>query len=112
VIFAEAEAEEVADGGFDTGALLVVPIDAQDDALQVIGFVVGDGEPDVRNFAGAGGVEHGLGGAGSDAAKVGVGAGGIGAGSAVQHVGLLEGEIRLPAGRLRVSQKGEGAQRE
>ena len=110
VIFAEAEAEEIADGGFDAGVLLAVPVDAEDDALEVIGLAVSDGEPDVRDLTGTICVEHGFCGAGVDVAEVGVGALGVGAGRAMEDVGLLHGEVRLPAGRLRVCTKGECAQ--
>ena len=35
VIFAEAKAEKIADGGLHAGSLFAVPIDAQHDALEV-----------------------------------------------------------------------------
>ena len=56
-VLAEVEAEEVADGDFDAGFGVAVPVDADDDFFEVIGTGGGDGEPDVGDDAGAGGVE-------------------------------------------------------
>src|SRR3954452_11112697 len=107
VIFAQAEAEEVADGRFDTGAGLAIPVDTQDDPLQMVGLAVGDSEPDVGDLAGAIGVQHRLCGAGSDAPGVCVCACWIGTRCAVQDVSLLDREVRLPVGSLRMSTKGQ-----
>ena len=93
VIGAETEAEEVAEGSFYTGRSLVVPVDSEDVALEVIGLWTGDGEPDVGDHAGAVDVEDGEGGAGSELAIVGVGTGGLAAGGALESVGLLLGDV-------------------
>src|SRR5262249_41183729 len=52
-VLAQVQAEEVAERGFDARMLLVVPPGAQRQLLQVILALSGDGEPDMRNHAGA-----------------------------------------------------------
>ena len=53
VIFAETLTEEIADGSFDAGRLLAVPVHAQHDGLQMIWIAAGNGAPEVRDLAGA-----------------------------------------------------------
>jgi hypothetical protein len=61
VVFAEAEAEEIADGNFDRRCGLAIPPSAQHEVLQMhrIGRV--DGEPEVRDDPCTGDVEQGSG---------------------------------------------------
>ncbi len=96
VIFAQTQPEKVAHRGFHAGGRFIVPIDAHDDALEMIRLAGGDGEPDMGDGAGPVRVQHRQGGAGCDGTGIGVGAGGIAAGGAMGNIGLLPGEVRLP----------------
>jgi hypothetical protein len=107
VIGAKAQPEKVADRRLDAGCRLAVPIDAQDNALQVIRLIVGDGEPDMGNAARPVGVQHRFRHARLDPAPVGVAAGRIGTGGAVQHIGLLARDVGLPAQILRANLGGD-----
>src|SRR5580765_4528283 len=59
-ILTKAEAEEVADGCFHTGRWLAVPINAENEALKMIGFGRSNREPDMRYDARPINVENGL----------------------------------------------------
>ncbi len=59
VVVAEAKAEKIAERGFDAWCRLVVPVHAEDDALEMIRFLTQEREPDVGQLAGSIGVEYG-----------------------------------------------------
>jgi len=86
VIVAEAKPEEITDGRLDARIALAVPVGPQDERLQMPWILARDGEPDVRDDAGAGFVENGQRLAGSDLARVGVGSGTVVAGGALLDI--------------------------
>src|SRR2546430_1517772 len=72
-VVAQAKTEEIANGSFDAGRGLTVPVHAQNELLQVIGVVTSDGEPDMTDKARARFVQYGKRIARCDSAKVSIG---------------------------------------
>src|ERR1700689_3997628 len=58
VVVAEPQAEEIPDRSFHTRCLLAVPVDAQHDPYEMVGFRAVDGKPQVRDQAGTVGIEQ------------------------------------------------------
>src|SRR5258708_18294158 len=92
-IVAGAEAEEISDRSFDARRGLAVPIHSQHDFLQVLLFPVGNGEPDVRNLAGAGFVENRDGVTRGNRAGIGITAAAFVTGRAAQAIVAQFGQI-------------------
>ena len=53
MVFAEAEAKKITQRSFDTRSCFVVPVDSQHKFLEVVGLGTRNGDPDVRQHAGA-----------------------------------------------------------
>jgi hypothetical protein len=95
VFVLEAGAEEVADGDFDAGFRVAVPVHAQDELAQVVRRRRVDGDPDVADGAGACDVGQRRGFACFDADGIHIAAGVIVAGGAVgRDLGAQCGDIR------------------
>src|ERR1700733_3877200 len=100
VVVTEAEPKEIADRSLYARGLFAIPVDAQYNPFQMVGFRAGNGKPQVRDQTGAVRVEHSQCFPGVDLAAVGIGSGRVCARRPMQSVGLLTSQVWLPSGAL------------
>src|SRR5947209_2783750 len=76
-ILSRPQTEEIADWSFNAGAVLSIPVHSHNDSLQVVFLFIGNGEPDLRNLAWSGFVEHRDRFAGGNGAEIGIATGAV-----------------------------------